>query len=438
MDDQTSSPESRVVEHSTCLACGCLCDDIRVVIEGGRIAEARDACPIGRPWFLAHRPGDGFAATTIDGKPAGRDEAIERSAEILRTSKAPVVWGLSGSTVEGVASALAIADRIGAVVDLAGSSEGASRLAAFQRVGQVSASLGEVKDRADLVVFWGVDPLVTHPRHWERYSVEPRGRFVPDGRSGRSVIVVAAEPSETSRAADLFVPLEGDRQVEALEVLRSLVRGIAVDPDRATRSTGLPFATLEDLAGRMKAACYGALFFGPGPGGPRESEALLRLVRDLNGGRRFVGLELGRPGNHPGASSVLAWQAGAPSMVDYGLGYPRHLPGEASLIDRLAAGEVDAVLIVADDPSGELSPDLLERLDGVHSIVVAPGGTAPGRTASVAFDVARPGLEAGGIVARVDGVMLPLSRAIDSGLPSDRDVLGAILDVLEGRAPRGE
>jgi formylmethanofuran dehydrogenase subunit B len=434
MSDPTTQPETRVIEHATCLACGCLCDDIRVVVEGGRIVEVENACSIGRPWFLAPRPGEGLPMSSIDGRPADRDEAIARAAEILGGARSPVVWGLSGSTVEGVASALAIADRIGAVVDLAGSTEGASRLSAFQRVGQVSASLGEVKDRADLVIFWGVDPLATHPRHWERYSVEPRGRFVPEGRAGRFVIVVNAGPSETSRAADLFVPVASDRQVEALEVLRALVRGVAIDPDCATHSAGLPFPTLEGLAALMKAAHYGAVFFGPGLGGSRASEALLRLVRDLNEGRRFVGLELGGPGNHPGASSVLAWQAGAPSAVDFGLGHPRHLPREATLVDRLKSGEVDAVLIVANDPAGELPPDALAQLTGIPSILIAPGATAPGRSASVAFDVARPGLEVGGTVARVDGVMLPLRSAIDSGLPSDRDVLNEIRVHLEAQS----
>ena len=438
MTEQLPLPRSEVIEHATCLACGCLCDDIRVEVVGGRVVGAENTCPIGRSWFLAPRPGEGFPSTSIDGRPVELPEAIGRAAEILRSAKAPVVWGLSGSTVEGVASALAIADRIGAVVDLAGSPEGASRLAAFQRVGQVSASLGEVKDRADVVVFWGVDPLVTHPRHWERYSVGPKGRFVPDGRGGRFVIVVDAEPSETGRAADLFVPLDPARQFEAIEALRALVRGVAIDSDRAARSSGLPCATIEALAGHFQAARYGALFFGPtlgrGAAGPRAAEALMRLVRDLNEGRRFVALELGEAGNHPGASAVLAWQAGAPSAVDFGPGPPRHLPGEASLLGRLARGEVDAVLIVADDPAASLPPDALARLAAIPSIVIAPGATAPGRSASVAFDVARPGLEAGGTVGRVDGVMLPLRPALRSGLPTDREVCAALARRLDGLA----
>jgi formylmethanofuran dehydrogenase subunit B len=432
---ETTTSGINHVEHVACLACGCLCDDILVKLEGNRVVEAERACSIGRPWFLSSRPGAGYPTVSIEGKPSGLAEAIHRAAEILQSSKSPVIWGLSGTTIEGVASALSLADRIGGVVDIAGSAGGEARLRAFQRVGQVSASLGEVKDRADLVVFWGVDPLVTHPRHWERYSVDPRGRFIPEGRAGRFVIVVDAQPTETSRAADLFVKIDPDRQAETLEGLRALVRGVAIDPDRVRRSTGLPFATLETLAERFQEARYGALFFGPsigeGASGSRATEGLLKLVVDLNEGRRFVALEMGDPGNRPGASAVLSWQSGAPSSVDYGPGYPRHLPGEATLIDRLKAGEVDALLVVGDDPTKALPPEVLPLLEKIPSILIAPGATVPDLAASVAFDVARPGLEVGGTAARVDGVMLPLKALVDSGLPTDCEVLVAIRQRIE-------
>jgi len=41
----------------------------------------------------------------------------------------------------------------------------AARVLALQRVGRVSATLGEIKNRADVVVFWGADPMVSQPRH---------------------------------------------------------------------------------------------------------------------------------------------------------------------------------------------------------------------------------------------------------------------------------
>ena len=416
----------QIVEKATCLGCGCLCDDIRLEADAGRVVGADRACPIGATWFLAPRPGEGFPASTIDGRPADFVEAVARAAEIFRSAKAPIVRGLSGTTIESQRPALAIADAIGAVVDLAGPADRGARLRAFQRVGQVSATLGEVKDRADVVVFWGVDPVVTHPRHFERYSVFPRGRFIPDGRAGRTIIAVDAHRTATADAADHFARIEADRQGETLSALRAIVRGVQVDPARVEAATGVPFPDLLGLAHRLTRARYGALFFGPSLAGAWAIEGALTMVRDLNVGRRFVALELGEGGNAPGAASVLAWQAGAPSAVDFGRGFPRHLPGDATLADRLAIGAVDAVLLIDDDPTAGLPPDLLPRLASIPTIRIAPGATGPDTPSAVAFDVARPGIEAGGTVARVDGVMLPLRPAIAAGVPTDREVLEAI------------
>ena len=420
-------PTTSIAEPAACLACGCLCDDIRVEAREGRVVGAEHACPIGLAWFLAPRPGEGHPAASIEGQPATVDEALDRAAEILAGAKSPVVWGLSGSTIESARLAVALADRLGAVVDVAGDPVATASLAAFRRVGRVSASLGEVKDRANVVVFWGGDPAATHPRHRERYSVEPRGRFIPEGRAGRFVAVVGGDGSSVGDA-DLVVPMAPEHEAEAVDYLRAKGRGLAVEPARWTLPAGTS-AALGLLADRLLMARYGALFLGPGVG-PAAIEPLDRLVRDLNDGRRFVSLDLGSPGNRSGASSVLCWQAGAPSGVDFGSGSPRHLPGEATLATRLARGEVDAVLIVSDDPMKHLDVRGLDSLTKVATIRIAPGATDPSHPSTVAFDVARPGIESGGTVERVDGVMLPLRPAISAALPTDRDILEALLGKL--------
>lgn len=183
LPDASSGPAlSRAVADATCTVCGCLCDDLTLAVADGRIVAAERACEIGRRWFLADHDQTGLPLATILGQAAEPEDAMDRAAAILRQAQAPVVLGLTRTSNETVAAALAIADRLGAVVDVGEAASTFPVLRAVQRIGRVSATLGEVKNRADVVVFWGVDPLVTHPRHWERYSVEPHGRFVPRGR----------------------------------------------------------------------------------------------------------------------------------------------------------------------------------------------------------------------------------------------------------------
>ena len=422
---------SSVVPHATCLGCGCLCDDIEVSVERDRVVDAKRACPIGLEWFLAPHPGEGHAQAMIEGREVSVDEALDRAASLLGQARSPVVWGLTESSVEAVGEALVIADRLGAVVDLAGSKLRSSRRAAFVRVGQVSATLGEVKARAEVVLFWGNHPDATHPRHAERYSVQPQGRFL-DG--ARTVLVVDVGPSPSGGNADLQVSIDSERQGDALAVLLALSNGVALDPARVKRATGQPLTTWENLVGRLKKARSSAVFFGPRAEsmGAAGWDAALALVRDLNaGGRRCVGLSLGEPGNVAGAEAVLCWQAGAPSSLDFGAGYPRHLPGEATLLERLRGGQADAVLAVGVDPAEEL----LDLMGEVPRIQVSPGAcrlSEHGPRPTVAIDAGRLGIEAGGTVARVDGVMLPLRPPRGGSRPIDRAILRKIRDRLAG------
>ena len=158
-----------IFDPLTCLACGCLCDDIAVVKFGERITEARNACDLGSEWLLRDRSAEAvLPAALIEGQPAQAAEAVEMAARLLMKAKAPMILGLDRSTNETVAAALELADRIGAVVEPGHERSSIPRHFAFARAGRISATLGEVKNRADVVVFWGADPLVSHPRHWQR------------------------------------------------------------------------------------------------------------------------------------------------------------------------------------------------------------------------------------------------------------------------------
>ncbi len=422
-------PASTLVPDATCLGCGCLCDDIEVAIAGGRVVGADHACPVGVDWFLSPHPGEGHPSALVEGRAVSPDEAIDRAVSILRAARSPMVWGLTASSVEAVGEALGIADRLGATVDLAGSEGRAGQRAAFVRVGQVSATLGEVGQRAEVVLFWGNHPDATHPRHADRYSVRPRGRFLG---GERSVIVVDVGPVGSGGDADLRISIAPDRQGDALAVLLALANGVTLDPVRVERATGRPLPAWEDLIGRLKGARSSAIFFGPVAGmlGATGWDSALGLVRDLNsGGRRCVGLPLGEPGNVAGAEAVLTWQAGAPSGLDFSPGFPRHLPGEATLPLRLRSGEADAVLAVGLDPTIGLSSDALDRLGAIPSILIAPGACRPSNRSprpAVAIDVGRLGIESGGTVSRVDGVMLPLRPPLAGPRPTDLAILRAV------------
>src|SRR4051812_10367587 len=423
-----SATELKVVENATCTFCGCVCDDMELTVEGHKITKAKNACVLGKAWFLNHNIEDRPAAT-VEGKPASLEAAIERAAQLLAEAHYPIVYGLSDTTCEAQRVAVAIADRIGGCIDTTTSvCHGPSGMA-FQGVGEVTCTLGEVKNRADLVLFWGSNPAESHPRHWGRYSTMPKGLFVPGGRKDRTVVLVDVRKSKSAPAADIFLQIKPRKDFEALWALRALVKGLDLDPAVGDEA-GIPLEQLKDVAERMKSCKFGILFFGMGLSMTRgrhlNVEAALGLARDLNQYTRFYAKPMRGHGNVTGADNVVSWQTGYPFGVHLGRGYPRFNPGEFTTADTLARGEADAALIVASDPMGNFSQPAREHLARIPYIALDPKETATVRHAAVAFTTATYGINTGGTVYRMDDVPIPLRPAFESPYPPDEVVLRGI------------
>ena len=148
---------------ATCAGCGCACDDIEVTAAG-----PIRTCPLGDAWFAA-LTGDRPPEATVDGRTVSLDEAVDAAAAILGRARAPLVYGLGQTSCEAQRRAVALAEAIGAVVDAAG---GGTAGAAYQAIGSSTATFGEIRDRAELVVVWRADPVVTNPRLLERLRLE--------------------------------------------------------------------------------------------------------------------------------------------------------------------------------------------------------------------------------------------------------------------------
>ncbi|HYH63382.1 MAG TPA: formylmethanofuran dehydrogenase subunit B [Urbifossiella sp.] len=411
------------IRDVACTVCGCVCDDLAVTVDAGRVVAATGTCALSDPWLRAqntHRP----PAALVDGVAAEPEAAFARAAELLRSARAPLIYGLSRSTTEGQRAATALADRLGATIDTTASTGHAPSIMALQQVGESTSTLGEVRNRADLVIFWGSDPLVTHPRHLERYSADPVGRFVPGGRRDRTLVVVDDRETETAKVADRFIQVEPGRHWEALWRLRMLVKGIE------SPGTAVP-GLWDDLAARMTGCRCGTVFFGAGltrgPLAHRTVEALLQLVTDLNLHTRFYARRMRRFGDVAGADSVLTWQTGYPFGVNLARGYPRYNPGEFTGPDLLARGEVDVCLVVGGETVADLPAAARAHLERIPVILLdAPDADTELPTA-VRFATAVYGVHRPGTAYRMDEVPVPLRVILPTDYPSDGEVLGELL-----------
>ena len=425
--EQNNAGGGQTFTDVACTVCGCVCDDLRVTVSDGRISRAEGACQLAEPWFASLSEPPARPPAAIDGKPAPLAQAVERAAEILRHSRAPLIWGLSRSSTAGQRAAVMLAEQIGATIDTTASVCHGPSIMAIQQVGESTCSLGEVRNRADLVIFWGADPAESHPRHFERYSVDAKGLFVPRGRADRNVIVIDSETTATSRLADTFINIPRDSDFEVIWAVRQLLRGIDLP---ASFDVGVPHEQLQRLATQMADCRYGAVFFGLGlaqrGSGHANVEALLRLVADLNQFTRFTARRLRIPGDVAGADSVLCWLTGFPFAVNFSRGYPRYNPGEYSANDLLERGEVDACLFVGSEPYSDLSANAQRAIKHMPTIALDYPNAVPPFDATVQISTAIYGIHAPGTAYRMDEVPIPLRQLIPSSYPTDDEVLGAI------------
>ncbi len=304
--------------------------------------------------------------------------------------------------------------------------------------GKVSCTLGEVKNRADLIVYWGGNPAECHPRHFTKYTLTQKGKFVPNGRKDRTMILVDIRETPSVKAADIFLQVRPSKDFEVITALRAIVKGQPVEK-ALVEETGLTLEQMHDFADRMKKARFGVLFFGMGlsmtRGKHMNSAALLTLAAELNAFTKFVAMPMRGHGNVTGGDVIMRWTTGYPFGVSLSRGYPRFNPGEFSTIDLLIRGDCDAALVLGADPGATMPQPAIDHLARIPTIVLDPKVTHTSQIARVHFTTAATGISAPGTVYRMDEIPLPLRPALVSPYPTDEEIIRRIYRAVAAKPP---
>jgi formylmethanofuran dehydrogenase subunit B len=255
-----------------------------------------------------------------------------------------LIYAAADLTCETHREMAGLADRLGATIDGLTSDTVAGGLLAAQRRGRATATLGELRHRADVVVFWGVDPTERYPRFLERF-LEPR----PSWSSGRKIVSVDVGRDRGPAASHERFSVDPDDEVDAVRVLHAAVNHSSAGDVPGSLE---PFVEL----GRTLAANarYAAFVFDAEPGerprDPALAEALIALVQALNGPTRAALFALRGGGNRNGFESLLTWQTGYPFAVDFATGVPVYR-AETTTTERLRRGRYDVALVVGSPSS---------------------------------------------------------------------------------------
>ncbi|MHA1756352.1 MAG: formylmethanofuran dehydrogenase subunit B [Promethearchaeota archaeon] len=422
-----------------CPFCGTLCDDLEVDVKDNEVIEVRNACQIGTKKFFSSNPSPHrFEKPMIKKEDklveTSWDEAIDKAAEILANAKRPLLYGFSSTEADAQGKGVELAELVGGILDNTASVCHGPTLLAVQDVGVVGSTLGEIKNRADLVIFWGCNPVHAHPRHLGRYSEFIRGYFRRDGRNDRTVVVVDPRYTQTAQIADIYLKVNPNEDYELLQALRATLRGIEIDE---TEVSGVPKEKIVETVNLMKSAKFGVIFFGMGlthsTSHHRNIDTAICLTRELNDVTKFIIIPMRGHYNVTGANTVFAWNTGYSYSIDFSRGYPRYNPGEFSAVDVLLRDEADASLIVASDPASNFPKDAVKNMFKHPLIAIEPHETPTSAFADVVLPAAIAGIECEGTAYRMDKVPLHLRKVKDAPgeCLTDREILEKLIEKVK-------
>ena len=423
---------------ATCPACGLLCDDI--VLENNQVANTN--CPKAIAFFEQPLTD---ATPQINGKRATLQQAITQAANLIKASQQPIFTGLS-TDVQGFRAIYNLAQKTNGTLQHMNAESTARNMKVLQSTGWQTTTLGEVKNRADVIVCFG-DIAAHNPRFFERF-VNVDGMFVKAKQ--REIIFIGENCDISTAISPNTAPtsLLACRAVDLPEitlVLRALVAGKKL---KATEIAGVKVSDLQIVADKLKTAEYAVLAWVAKdldfPHAELTIQNITETVAILNEKTRAAGLPLGGSDGDTSANNANTWLSGL-ALNDEAIEHDLMV-----LVNSFGSEnfpfETDKPLIVIGNaaplpryraPSPANGRGLL-TIDAAQALSPSPVcGRGVGergeatKTPIIFIPIATPGLDCSGTLFRVDSaVILPLKKIRDNNLPTLREVVREIEALL--------
>lgn len=407
----------------TCPFCPLMCDrlGVRRDAEGRRLELDGSDCARARAGLAQFSNAPGGSTPLVDGRTVSLGGAVAAASRLLRASRQPLFGGL-GTDVAGARALYRLACATGAICDAAQGRALTQSLRAQQDRGAFTATLAEVRARADVIVFVGGLGLDHAPLLWDRLG------FGDVAVAQRHVVAVGISAQEQKQLA-LLGQKKGIR-VESLPLHGDLFDTVSLLCAAVNQRVPDVPPQIAALAARLRDARYG-VFIGAPIDFPAHAALLIetvnRIVGQLNTKTRAAALWLGGGNGAATVNQAFTWLSGLPLRSRAG---PRGLEHEPSCFDAarlLEDGAVDALLWLSSFDAASAPPPMKLPL-----IVLGHPNLAAScrRKGSVFMPVSTPGIGSAGHLFRTDGVvLLPLFAVHDDGLPSAADV---IMQIAQG------
>jgi formylmethanofuran dehydrogenase subunit B len=357
-------------------------------------------------------------SSSVEGREVSTEEAIARATEILRASKRPLLYGWSNSSSEAQRVGIGLAKKVRGMLDDT-SSFGQGLLLERVLSGHLpSCTLDDVRNLADLSLFWGADPSNSHPRLLSRFAYYPRGeKRQKSYEEERTCVVVDVRKSATANLCQQLFRVMPGGDAEFISAVAAVLEGKI--PRTGDRKHMIELGTL------LRKTEFGTIF--PGLGlvySLKDKMDLLQgLIERLNQIAPFKVIPMVEHYNARGFNQILLEETGFINRVSFGSGQPQHSP-EYSIME--AARSCDAALVIGSDPLSTLPFGAARALASVPLIAIDPRRSLSTDAARVVIPSAMSGLEAAGTALRMDGVEIEFHPLVDSSLMPDSEILKRI------------
>jgi formylmethanofuran dehydrogenase subunit B len=348
----------------------------------------------------------------IEGKEVKRKAAIAEAARLLAGSRFPLIAGL-GTDIAGARAAIALAARIGAVIDHMHANALLRSLDVMRSAQLMITTLAEARLRADYLLLVGSGIGQQLPA------------LLGTDTSKRNISWLCPDRDAREIAKGMPIDVVGRNTAElpiVLAMLRARIGG------RPIGKGPVALKAIDGIVGQLKAARFGVAIWSVENLDALATEMLQGIVVDLNATTRFSSLPIEPSDNAIGVLQACGWMTGYPTRTSFAQRAPQHDPWIFDTARLIQAGEVDCALWISS--YGAAAPDWV---GAVPTIALVGAQEQPPSPMRVAIQVGRPGGDHDAVefVASV-GALVSLPASKPSDVPSVARIVTDIATLLPG------
>ncbi|MFX1293516.1 MAG: hypothetical protein ACFFD2_01465, partial [Promethearchaeota archaeon] len=334
-----------------CTGCSLLCNDIAVKIENGKIKTTHHVCARGYGRFYQvdfnyrlRRPLLNEKGQQIE---VSYEKILEETIKLLKNASNPCFYGWASVTSEAQQKGIQLAQKYKGIID---SSSTATIGAAVQQFIQKNIevpTLPEIRDNADILLFWGSNPTASHIRLLSKYIMLARGTNTTRGIEDRTAITIDIRTTDMTKFSEEILYITPGNDKPLLESLIKIIQGKSFTEDIVAN---IPRKTIFNVANLIKEARFVVIFFGNGYAKTEENmKTLIQFLEILKQkGVKFGAIPLDGGYNAVGFNKTLKNQVDLNLNADFRENPPKQ--GQNILIDSLKENKIDLLFVVGSDP----------------------------------------------------------------------------------------